>query len=257
MEKDRFDKAKFLYDIAVANETSIENPGDVSLSIQNMLAEIRALGYEEFSCLSDVELRNINNPRIMRILLKYYEQMDLFTRDSLMYKMHPKHCPEVISIATAEFLNLGPSDRRLLNGFQTAMSKGTITDAYLNEMFKLLENGEEYVALSEVRKRLCQNTPERMLPIIDKYSKNVLLLCVIQDCVYLADSDEIVGKLESWGNISEEEIQSIQLRENNQDLSVTTYEYYRDLCTVERVRTDAKKALKKIKQRKEKEKCYK
>lgn len=255
MEKDRLDKAKFLYDIVVANETPVEAPDDVSLSIQNMLAEIRVLGYDEFSCLSDVELRNITNPHIMRILLKYYDQMDLFTRDSLMYKMHPKHCPEVIGIATAEFLNLGPSDRRLLNGFQTVMSKGKITDSYLSEMFKLLESGEEYVALSEVRKRLCKNTPERMLPLINKYSKTLLILCAIQDCVYLADLDEIIAKLESWGNITEEEIQSIQLRENNRDLSVTTYEYYRDLCTVERVRTDARKALKKIKQRKEKEKC--
>ena len=257
MEKDRFDKAKFLYDIAVANETPIENPDDVSLSIQNMLAEIRALGYEEFSCLSDVELRNINNPRIMRILLKYYEQMNLFTRDSLMYKMHPKHCPEVISIATAEFLNLSPSDRRLLNGFQTAMSKGEITEGYLNQMFKLLELGEQYVALSEVRKRLCKNAPGRMLSVIEKYSNGLLILCAIQDCVYIADSKEMIVKLESWMNISEEEIQNIQLRENNRELSVTTYEYYRDLCTVERVRTDAKKALKKIKQRKEKEKCCK
>ena len=174
-----------------------------------------------------------------------------------MYKMHPQYCPEVICIAKAEFLDLGPSDRRLLNGFQTAMSKGKLTDAYLHEMFKLLENGEEYAALSEVRKRLCKNTPEQMLPIINQYSKNLLILCAIQDCVYIPDSDEIIAKLESWVNITEEEIQSIKLRENNQDLSVTTYEYYRDLCTVERVRTDAKKALKKIKQRKEKEKCCK
>ena len=257
MEKDRFDKAKFLYDIAVANETPIENPDDVSLSIQNMLAEIRALGYEEFSCLSDVELRNINNPRIMRILLKYYEQMDLFTRDSLMYKMHPKHCPEVISIATAEFLNLSSSDRRLLNGFQTAMSKGEITDAYLNEMFKLLSVGEYYFALSEVRKKLCKYAPERMLQVIEKHSNSVLILCTIDDCVHLSNSDAIVSKLESWANITEKEIQNIQLRENNQELSVTTYEYYRDLCAVERIREDANKALKKIKQRKEKEKCFK
>ena len=257
MKKDNFEKANFLYDIAVSHETPMESPDDVSLSIQNMLAEIRGLGYEEFSYLSDVELRSINDSRIMKVLLKYYDEMDLLTKDSFMYKMHPKYCPEVISVATAEFLNLGPSDRRLLNGFQTAMSKGKITDMYLNEMFKLLENGEEYAALSEVRKRLCKNTPERMLSVINKYSKNLLILCAIQDCVYIADSDEIIAKLESWMNITEEEIQSIKLRENNQDLSITTYEYYCDLCTVERVRADAKKALKKIKQRKEKEKCCK
>ena len=55
MGKDNFDKAKFLYDIAVASEPPMEDPDDVSLSIQNMLAELRALGYEEFSCLSDVK----------------------------------------------------------------------------------------------------------------------------------------------------------------------------------------------------------
>ncbi len=252
MEKDNFDKAKFLYNIAVANETPMENPDDVSLSIQNMLAEIRALGYEEFSHLADVELRSIQDARIMIILQKYYDAMDLFTRNSLMYKIHPKHCPEIVEIAKEEFLNLGPSDRRTLNGFQTAMSKGKITDAYLDEMFKLLEFGEQYVALSEVRKRLCKNAPERMLPIIEKYSNGLLILGVIQDCVYITDSDEITAKLESWAHITEEEIKSIRLRENNQELSVTTYEYYRNLCTVERVRSDAKKALKKIMQRKEK-----
>ncbi len=252
MEKDHFDKAKFLYDIAVANETPMEDPDDVSLSIQNMLAEIRALGYEEFSCFADVKLRSINDPRIMRILLKYYDEMDLFTRDELMYKIHPKHCPEVIGIAKAEFLALGPSDRRTLNGFQAAMSKGKITDAYLDEMFELLEQGEHYAALFEVRKRLCKNVPERMLPIINKYTDGLLILCTIQDCAYMADVEEIIAKLESWSYISEEKMKSIRLRENNQELSVTTYEYYRDLCTVERVRADAKKALKKIMQRKEK-----
>ena len=50
MGKDNFDKAKFLYDMAVASEPPMEDPDDVSLSIQNMLAELRALGYEEFSC---------------------------------------------------------------------------------------------------------------------------------------------------------------------------------------------------------------
>ncbi len=35
------------------------------------------------------------------------------------------------------------------------------------------------------------------------------------------------------------------MRENNRDLSVTTYEYYCDLCTEKRIRSDAKKVLKK------------
>ena len=244
MDKNNFQKATFLYDIAVSHEKAQENPDDVSLSIQNMLSDIRELGYSEFNYLADIELRNIKDPRIMKVLIKYYEDMDLFTRDSLMYKIHPKYFPEIISIAKKEFLNLRPSDKRNLNGFQTAMSRGKITNSYLDEMFELLENGEQYASLSIVRKKLCKSSPERMLPLIERYSKGVLVLCAIQDCAYLESVGDVIRILENWVNVTDDDIKRIRLSENNQELTVTTYEYYRDLCTKERIISEVKKTLK-------------
>lgn len=246
MEKNNFNKAEFLYNIAVSYETPMENSDDISLSIQMMLEEIRELGYEDYHYLSDITLRSIKDPRIMKILFKYYNKMDLFTKDSLMYKIHPKVCPEILSIAKKEFLNLGPSDKMNLNGFQTAMSKGKFNDSYIEEMLELLRIGENYAYLSEVKKKLCKKAPLQMLPLIEKYENGVLILCVIQDCEYLGFSNNIIYKLENWTNITENEIKSLKSHENNQELSVTTYEYYRNLCSVDCIHTNAKNALKKI-----------
>ena len=59
MEKNNFNKAEFLYNIAVSYETPMENSDDISLSIQMMLEEIRELGYEDYHYLSDITLRSI------------------------------------------------------------------------------------------------------------------------------------------------------------------------------------------------------
>lgn len=245
MEKNDFDKGKFLYDIAVSHEVPMENTDDVSLSIQNMLAEIRSLGYDEFQYFADIKLQRIQDPRIMEILLKYYTEMDLYTRDSLMYKIHPKYFPEVISIAKAEFLALGPTNRMTLNGFQAAMSKGKLTEQYLNEMIALLSKGENYAYLSDVRKVLCKKAPDRMLPLLEKYSNSVLVLCFIEDCKHFANVDYAMPKLNSLATITDEEIKQTLL-DNKQDLSVTTYRYFRNLCSVSRIQTEAKAALKKL-----------
>lgn len=247
MSKDDFNKAEFLYNISTYHETPMDFPDDVSLSIQNMLAEIREIGYENFHYFSDIKLRTITDPLIMKILLKYYNQMDLFTKNDLMYKINPSKFPEIVRIAKEEFLKLGPTDKMLLNGFQVAMSKATITDPYLDEMFELLEKGEHYAYLYEIRKKLCKKYSHRMLPLLNKHSNGVLLLCVIQDIKYMDLSDDIIEKLKSWANITNQMIRTIQSSESNQELSVTTYEYYRNLCTMERIRTEARLALKKLK----------
>ena len=244
--KDNFNKAEFLYNIAVPHETPMGNPDDVTLSIQMMLKEIRELGHEEFNYLCDINLRRIKDPCIMKILFKYYNEMDLLTKDSLMYKIHPKVCPEILSIAKKEFLDLGPSDKRHLYGFQLAMSRGKFNDSYIEEMLELLRVKENYAYLSEVRKKLCKKAPLQILPLIEEYANGVLIICVIQDCKYLGFSNNIIHELENLTNITEDEVKSLKSRENNQDLSVTTYEYYRDLCSVDSIRKDAKDALKKI-----------
>lgn len=245
MNKDNFRKEELLYHIAVAHEKTIEDPDDISLSIKKMLADIRSLGYDEYQYLADIKLRNIKDRRIMKVLLNYYDEMDLVTKDALMYKIHPKYFPEVVNIAKKEFLNLGPSDRRCFNGFQIAMSRGQVSDAYIEEMFDLLDVGEQYAAMSEVRKRLCRIAPDRMIPLIERYSNSVLALCTIQDCSYLINTNYAISLLKRFANISEDELICIKLV-NNQNLNVTVYEYYRDMCTVSRIQGDAMKVLKKM-----------
>ena len=241
-----FDKSTFLYNIAISHDTPMDNLDDISLSINLMLEEIRSLGYEEFHSINDVKLRKIKDPRIMKILLKYYDQMDLYTKDSLMYKINPKYYPEILSIAKKEFLSLRPSEKMNLNGFQTAMSKGLFSDAYINEMYNLLNCEDNYAYLSEVRKKFCKEASKIILPFIEKNSKNVLVICAIQDSKYLPCFDRVLENLTNLSNITEEEIKNIKSPENNNALSVTTYEYYNKICTVTRIKSDAAKALKKL-----------
>ena len=187
----------------------------------------------------------------MRVLLKYYNEMDLFTRDSLMYKIHPKYFPEVLDIAKKEFLNLSPSIKRELNGFQVAMGKGNFSEEYTNEMLGLLENGEYYANLGDIRKKIAKKHPQKLIPLIEKYSKSALILCAICDCGHLSLTPDIIEKLERWSNISDDEIKIIRSRENNRELTVTTYEYYLKFCNADRIRADARSTLKKLKKKEE------
>lgn len=248
MGNNNFNKAELLYNIAVAHEIPMESPDDVTLSIQNMLAEIRQLGHEEFNYLADLKLRKIKSPSIMKVLLKYYKEMDTFTRSDLICRIDPKIFPEVVQIAKEEFNKLGPADRRFLTGFQTALSKAKITDAYFDEMFVLLNDGENYAYLSELRKKFCMKMPHRMLPLIDKYSNGVLIRCAIQDIKYIKQSEDVLRKLQDLVCITEDRIEMLKSPQNNQELSVTTYEHYRSLCTVKDIRREATLALKKLKQ---------
>ena len=90
MDKINFNKAEYLYNVSVSSEVYPDNPDDISLHILNMLAEIRKLGYDEFQHFADIQLRKIKDPAIMKVLYKYYKEMDLFTRDSIIYKIDPK-----------------------------------------------------------------------------------------------------------------------------------------------------------------------
>lgn len=250
MDEINFNKAKFLYDIACSHEIYPDNPDDISLHILNMLAEIRELGYDEFQHFADIKLRKIKDPAIMKVLFKYYNEMDLFTRNSMIYKIDPRKIPDILQVAKEEFLRLGPTDKLLLNGFQTTMSKGPFNDEYTNNMFDLLEIGENFFALSQVRKRLCKNSPLKMIQLLNRYEKSVLIIEVIQDYNYLLFSDEVIQKLNELMNITENELASIISPSNNRNLSVTTYNYYKEMCSVECIRKDVSIILNKSKKRK-------
>lgn len=250
MDKINFNKAEYLYNVAVSSEVYPDNPDDISLHILNMLAEIRELGYDEFQHFADIQLRKIKDPAIMKVLYKYYKEMDLFTRDSIIYKIDPKKIPDILQIAKEEFLRLSPTDKLILNGFQTTMSKGSFNNEYTNSMFNLVEIGENYFALSKVRKQLCKNSPLKMIQLLNRYEKSVLIIEVIRDYNYLLFSNEVTQKLNGLINITQNELNSIISMSNNHDLSATTYEYYKKICSVERIRKEASILLNKSQKRK-------
>lgn len=245
MDKMKFNKGQYLYDIAISSEIYPDNPDDISLHILNMLAEIQELGYDEFQHLADIELRKIKDSAIMKILFKYYREMDLFTRDSIIYKIDPRKIPDILQVAKEEFLKLSPSDKFILNGFQITMSKGTFDNEYTNSMLNLLKIGDNYFALSEVRKKLCKKVPLKMIQLLNGYEESVLLVEVIRDYNYLLFSNEVTQKLHQLINITTNEIDSIISSSNNRNLSVTTYEYYKKICSVDRIRKEAYKLLNK------------
>lgn len=239
MDKMNFNKAEYLYNIAVSSEVYPNNPDDISLRILNMLAEIRELGYNEYQHFADIQLRKIKDPAIMKILFKYYHDMDLFTRDSIIYKIDPKKVPNILQVAKEDFLRLSPTDKLILNGFQTTMSKGSFDEEYINSMFSLVEIGENYFALSKVRKKLCKKAPLQMIQLLNTHEKSVLILDVLSDYNYLLFSDKVVQRLNQLINITTPDLDSIVSPKNNRGLSVTTYEHYKKLCSIERIRKEA------------------
>ena len=239
MNEMNLNKAKYLYDIAISSETYPDSPDDISLHILNMLAEIRELGYDEFQHFADIQLRKIKDPAIMKVLYKYYKEMDLFTRDSIIYKIDPKKVPDILQVAKEEFLRLSPTDKLILNGFQTTMSKGSFDEEYIDSMFSLVEIGENYFALSEVRKKLCKKAPLQMIQLLNAHEKSVLILDVLRDYNYLLFSDKVVQKLNQLINITTPDLDSIVSPKNNRGLSVTTYEHYKKLCSIERIQKEA------------------
>ncbi len=245
MDKKNFNTAEFLYRKRVSEEKEPENPDDVTLSVKNMLSEIKALGYAEYEHLADVKLRSITSKKIMAVLVKYYGEMDRYTRDAFMYKINPKYFPEIVPIAKEEFLALSPSERRVLRGFQYALGRAEFSEEYCEEMAKLLDDAELYSGLGDVRKALAKKCSQKILPFIYKYGNCLLALDVIQDCKYLSDKTEAVKILEHFGTIQDDEAENLRKKENNR-LSVTNYEYYLNICTAERLRSDAKKILKEI-----------
>lgn len=244
MPNDQQAIAKFLYDMRVANEKPMDNPDDVTLTLQTILAEIRELGYD-WHYEADIELHSIQDKHIMRILSNHFDEVDLYTKDIFLRKIDPKVCPEIIDKALALYLTFGPNDRLTFLGFDRVLSMAKDIDGYYDNLLALLEDGEHFSALTMVCKKLCQKRPAQMLSLIERYSQGVLLIRAIQYMSYFANREEVSEKLLFYKDISESELNTL-LSTASYALSVTTFEYWKRLCTVERIRTEARSALRKI-----------
>lgn len=235
---------QYLYDMRVAEEVPMDKPDGSSRVIQEMLAEIRKLGYEWYY-MADIDFRSIQNKKVMKILLQYYDDLDLYYKDSLMYKVSPRQCPEVIGMALLDYAKFGPEEKRMFLGFDTVLSKGVPSESYFNCMFDLLEDPNNYAWLSKVRKTLCKHSPERMFTLVEKYSKGILLDYAINDYSQLPYCTDIVKKLQRYADISPDEVCRLA-SSNEYNLLPYTFEYIYSWLTVDRIRYDAKVALRKI-----------
>lgn len=240
--------AKFLYNQRIAHEKPIENPDGESLALLELFAEINALGYD-FHYLADIDLRPTKDVRVMRLLWKYLPQMEsIFTIQTFIRKIDPKKIPEALDYAMNMFLSFSPSDKMVLPGFDRVISKGKRSEAYFDQISRLLKNGDSYATLEDTRKVLGKNRPELLYSYTKTYREGVLLPAALKDCVFYND-EETTAFLNHCSHITDEELVAIigtyDYKENlyKYQISVTIFEYWKKLCTQEVVQKEAKRIL--------------
>lgn len=237
-------EAEFLYSIAVSHEIYPEEPDGESLAILNMLTEIRELGYP-YEHFADIELRIVKDAAIMKLLLKYYPQMEsLFTKQSVLRKIDPKKFPEAIDLAYAEYKELSPLEKHEMSGLQEVIAKGKPSAQYMDFLFSLIDTPDTYSAGFIIRERLLRSAPDRLKEYSLRFYKGVLLLDTLKEFSRYAD-DESENILRMAKDITDEELKRIH-RGQEYVMSVTMYEKCRSYCTAENIRYEAKRLLRKL-----------
>jgi len=242
------DIARFLYNQRISEEKTIENPDGESLALLNLFDEINALGYN-FHYLADIELRPTKDKRVMRLLWKYLPQMEsIFTIQTFIKRIDPKIIPEVLDFAINTFSTFSTSDKMLLTGFDKVISKGKVSDEYLNKISQLLSDGDSYATLWETRKSLGKNHPNLLRTHTKTYQNGVLLPLTLRDHIFYSDEESTVF-LNHCLNITDDETDDIighydyKTSTYKYPLSVTIFEYWQKLCTKEIINNEAKKVI--------------
>ncbi len=251
--------AKFLYDIRIAREKPIENPDGESLALLELFEEINALGYD-YHYLADIDLRPTKDVNVMRLLWKYLPRMEsIFTIQTFIKRIDPKKIPEVLEYAINRYLDFSPSDKKVLLGFDEVISKGKRSEDYFLIISQLMNDGDSYAALRQTRKVLGKHRPMLLYPHTKGYREGVLLPLTLQDCIYFSD-DETTAFLNHCADITDEELNSMigqydyKMNRYKYPLSVTGFEYWKNLCKKEFVHKTAKKILCERKRKLEKNK---
>jgi len=237
-------EAEFLYDIAVSREVYPEEPDGESLAILGMLAEIRELGYP-YEHFADIELRTIKDAEIMKILLKYYPQMEsLFTKEAVLRKIDPKKFPVAIDLAYAEYEELSPLEKHEMSGLQEVIAKGKPSEEYLGFLLSLVNTPDTYSAGFLIRERLVRSAPEKLRSYTFEFYNGVLLMDTLKEFARYGDA-ESENMLRRAKDITEEDVRRIH-REQKYCMCVTMYEKCRSYCTAENIRYEAKRLLRKL-----------
>lgn len=242
------DIARFLYDMRISQEKTIENPEGESLALLELFGEINALGYD-FHHLADIELRPLKDIRVMNLLWKYLPRMEsIFTIQKFIKKIDPKKVPDVLDYAITMYSTFSPSDKMILTGFDEVISKGKRSGEYYEKISRLLSDGDSYATLWETRKVLGKQCPELLHFHTRIYRNGVLLPLALRDCVFYMDN-ETTDFLNHCLNIKCDELRKTighyDYKKNayKYPISVTVFEYWEKLCIKENVKKEAKKVL--------------
>ena len=236
--------ARFLYEQSITNEKYPEDLEGESYSIQEMLGKIRALGYP-FYYFTDIKLRSIKDPRIMDILLEYYPKMEsIYTKGHILKKIDPKRFPVVLELALKEYSELSPLGKKDISSFQEVLSKGEANDEYISMVLSILEKPDNYASSFLIRERLLKISPESLKPLSLFYSQGVLLPATLKEFAVYNDA-VAYDLLTQATKMTETDIKRLQ-NNNSYNLCITMYEYWSACCSVNSIRSEAKKILKKI-----------
>ncbi len=234
--------AKFLYEQAVASEIYPEELEGESLAIQEMLEEIRSLGFP-FYYFADIRFRNIKEPQIMEILLKYYDRMEsIYTKGDMLIKIDPKKYPIALEIALKEYNDLTPLGKKDISHFQEVLSKGKVSRDYISMLLSLLEIPDNYASSFLLRDRLLKIAPESLKALTYFYSKGVLLPATLKEFAVYNDNESLKILFKA-AEVTEDNI--IELKKcSSYNLCPTMYEYWSACCYTTNIRSEAKKLLK-------------
>ena len=236
--------AKFLYEIAVSREIYPEEPDGESLAILNMLAEIRELGYP-YEHFADIKLRTVKDTEIMKILIKYYPQMEsLFTKETILRKIDPKKFPVAIELAYAEYKELSPLEKHEMSGLQEVIAKGKPSEEYLNFLLSLVNTPDTYSAGFLIRERLVRSAPEKLRPYTFEFYNGVLLMDTLKEFSRYGD-EKSENMLLRAKDITEQEVAEIH-KNQRYKMCVTMYERCKAYCNAENIRHEAKRLLRKL-----------
>lgn len=242
--------AKMLYERKIAINKPIDNPEGESLALAEMFRHFQNIGYD-YHYIEDIELRKNNDVKIMRILHDFLPYMEsIYTKQIFIRKIDPGKFPDILDYAIDEFIGFSPSEKRCFTGFDEVISKGRKDNNYYVRVSELLKNGDSYAALSDTREMLCKNCPDLIFPYTQKYCRGVLLPSAFQDMIF-DSSEETKNFLNQCCSITEDELNlligSYDYKSNKYfyELSVTGFEYWRRLCSVECIRKMAANTLKK------------
>ena len=242
------DIARFLYEQRIQNEKPIENPDGESLALLELFEEINALGYD-FHYRADIDLRPTKDVRVMALLWKYFPRMEsIFTKQIFIRRIDPKRFPAVLDYAMETFRGFSPSDKMLLTGFDEVISKGKRSDSYFDRISELLSDGDAYATLWDTRRTLGKYRPDMLRKHTETYRQGVLLPLTLRDYIYYPDS-AATDCLRSCLQMTEAELSETVGKydyKNNAyryPLSVTVFEYWQRLCTLDFVKKEAEKVL--------------